>query len=608
MKKPWPWLLLALLASCVCVCQQLRSTPEPRPEPCRSPLDVAVLPDGKRALTSNHTSDSVSLVDLTEGKVLAEQPCGRKPAGVACSADGRHAAVSNLWSGTLTLLEVQGATLRTTATVPIGPQPRGLVFAPDGNSLFVALAGADEVVQVDHASHKVLRRWSAEGEPRRLVLSRDGKTLVAASGRSVQVRCWDTGTGKLIWERTLLDAFNLHGLAFHPNEKELVTAHIHDRARAISKRNIEEGWAIDNRLSRLTLAATTDVPYWQIALDLRGEAVGDPCAVAFSSKGDFLALAAGGTHELIVLKEATVPWSPGEPGDLLEAALAIDEAKFRRVPLGGRPVAVQFAGTSKQAVVANYLLDSVQVVDVASGKLLRTIKLGGPAQPGSAGASPSLARQGEAIFYDASRSHHHWFSCHTCHTDGHTCGRTFDTLNDDSDGNAKLTPTLRGATKTGPWTWHGTQTDLKKAIEKSLTQTQFGPKPSAEEVRAVLAFLGTLDHPPNPNRKLDGALTASAERGKAIFLGKGRCARCHQGENYTSEKNYDVKIEADGSPFGLWNPPTLRGVRDRGPFLHDGRAATLDDVLRSTHAPEKLGAAALTPEERHDLIEFLKSL
>src|SRR5207302_5712690 len=143
--------------------------------------------------------------------------------------------------------------------------------------------------------------------------------------------------------------------------------------------------------------------------------------------------------------------------------------------------------------VANYLLDAVQLVDVKAGKLVRQIPLGGPSRP-------SLARQGETIFYDAGRSHHQWFSCHTCHPDGHTCGRAFDTLNDDSYGNPKLTPTLRNVTRTGPWTWHGWQKDLGASVEKSFTQTMFGPRPTAEETKALLAFLETLEHPPNPYR------------------------------------------------------------------------------------------------------------
>ena len=200
-------------------------------------------------------------------------------------------------------------------------------------------------------------------------------------------------------------------------------------------------------------------------------------------------------------------------------------------------------------------------------------------------------------------------ACHSCHPDGHTSGRTFDTLNDESYGNPKLTPTLRGVAHTGPWTWHGWQKQLSSAVEKSLTETLFGPKPSTDDVQALTAFLGTLEHPVNPNRRPDGSLSEAAARGKALFNGKGGCARCHQGEYFTSKATYDVNIEAGQQPLrSRWNPPSLRGVYDRGPYLHDGRAETLDDALRVDHAPQKLGNAELTPAERSDLIEFLKSI
>lgn len=600
MKITWCGLAIALCPLCLCG-DRIQSSPSESPVPHRSPIDVAVLPGGKQALTANHTSDSASLVDLVSGKVLAEVHCGRKPSAVACTRDGKRAAVSNLWSGSLTLIEVNGEKLQSTGEVPIGDMPRGLVFAPDGQSLYVALGGANEVVQLDWQTRKVLRRWPSATEPRRLTLTRDGRFLAAACGRSSQVRCWDTQTGKQLWERTINDAFNLHGLAFSPDGKELIAAHIHDRHRSIAKHNIEEGWAIDNRLSRVTLEPDPRADYWQIALDTRGLAVGDPCAAAFNTTGHWLVVAAGGTQELLLFQAADIPWSGGEPGDFLDASLDRDNGKFRRVPLAGRPVAVEFIADREQVVVANYMLDAIQIVDVKSGKLDRTIALGGPVQ-----LSP--ARQGEAIFYDARRSLSQWFSCHTCHPDGHTSGKTFDTLNDDSYGSYKLTPSLRGVTKTGPWTWHGRQKDLGQAVEKSLTQTLYGPKPTAQDKQAMLAFLETLDHPPNPYRNADGSLSVLAERGKVLFHGKAHCVTCHQGEHYTSSNTYDVKLETDGGSSNRTNPPSLRGVYDRGPYLHDARAESLEELLRDHHVPTKLGGETLTPEERHDLIEFLKTL
>lgn len=589
MHRAWIWLGVGIAYT-------LSVAAESQPVPHRSPIDVTAIPGTWRALAANHTADSATLVDLTAGKVLAEIACGRRPAGVACSRDGRRAAVSNLWSGTLTLLEITGSSLRVAGTADVGAQPRGVVFSPNGERIYVALAGANEVVELDWTTRKPLRRWPAPLEPRRLALSRDGRYLAAVSSRSAEVRCWDLRTGQERWQQQLTCGFNLLDVAFSPDDRELVVPHIHDRIRSIGQNNIQEGWAIDNRLSRLPLDQNPDTEYSQIALDERGLAVGDPSAVAFSADGAWLALAAAGTHELLIFQRKEIPWVDGDPGDLLNPLLAREDGKLRRLPLDGRPLAVQFVDNSDLAVVANYLLDSVQVVDVRAGKLLRTIRLGGPARP-------SLARQGEAIFYDARRSHHQWFSCHSCHTDGHTCSRTFDTLNDDSFGNLKLTPSLRAVTRTGPWTWHGWQTDLAKAVERSFTHTLYGPEPSAADLRAVVAYLATLEHPPAPRRK-----TEAIERGRLLFHGKARCVRCHQGEDYTSPKTYDVKLDPDQSAYDGWNPPSLRGVRDRGPYLHDGRVETLEELLKVPHAPEKLGGQSLTAEERRDLVEFLRSL
>jgi cytochrome c peroxidase len=303
----------------------------------------------------------------------------------------------------------------------------------------------------------------------------------------------------------------------------------------------------------------------------------------------------------LLFEVKAIPWNAGEPGDVLDPILTDRPGKFRRLLLGGRPLTVAFVENQDKAVIANYLQDTLQVVDCEAGKVVQTIPLG-PSAP------PSLARKGEALFYDAQRSTHQWFSCNTCHVEGHTCGLNFDTLNDDSYGNPKLTPTLRNVTHTGPYTWHGWQKDLGAAVEKSLTQTMFGTKPTAEEKQALLAFLETLGNPPNPHRGPGGKLSAGAERGEKLFRGKAGCIRCHRGPYYTSPGTYDVKLEADDSPYDLWNPPSLLGLWDRGPYLHDGRSKTLEELLTEDHTPDKVGGENLTDAERKDLIAFLLSL
>lgn len=590
------FLAVSCLAAGFCWCF---TSPSAAPvESHRSPIDLAILPDGRHVLIANHDADSVSLVDLESARVLQELKVGRKPSAVACSPDGKRAAVANLWDGTLSLLDVTGTDLKVAGHVAIGPFPRGLVFSRDGRTVCGTAAGSNEVVVVDWTTKVVRSRWPAPREPRHLALSHDGRLLAAVSTRSRQVRCWNLSTGKLHWERTIDDAFNLRGLSFTPDDRFLLCTHVVHRAFPVTRDNIEKGWVIDSRVTRLAVKPDGLPDSWQIALDLRGQAVGDPHGLAVGDEGRVLAIAAGGTHELLLLDAAALPWTAGDPGDFLDPRLLKNQG-FRRVALGGRPLAVATSPRKpRHVVVANYLLDAVQVVDVRTGQLIKTIPLGSP-------ATNSLARKGETIFYDARRSHNQWFSCNTCHVEGHTCGLNFDTLNDDSYGNPKLTPPLHNVTRTGPWTWHGIQKDFAAGVKKSLTQTMFGPEPSKQDLADLVAFLDTLVPPPHP---ISGKKDSADRRGQELFHGKAGCVRCHRPPLYTSPGLYDVKLEHDGSPYKLWNPPSLIGLYSRGPYLHDGRAGNLDDLLQKHHMPAMLGGENLSDVERADLIAFLSSL
>src|SRR5262249_22475012 len=136
-----------------------------------------------------------------------------------------------------------------------GPLPRAVAFSLDEDVLYVAVAGSDEIAKLDWRTRTVKRRWPAPREPRELALSKDGRSLVAASTRSGQVRCWDTETGKQLWERWTSDSFNLRGLIFTPDSKDVIFAHALRREFPVSKNNIDSGWVIDNRLTKMALAA-----------------------------------------------------------------------------------------------------------------------------------------------------------------------------------------------------------------------------------------------------------------------------------------------------------------------------------------------------------------
>jgi cytochrome c peroxidase len=185
-----------------------------------------------------------------------------------------------------------------------------------------------------------------------------------------------------------------------------------------------------------------------------------------------------------------------------------------------------------------------------------------------------------------------------------------DTTNDGSTLTFKTVPSLVGVTETSPWTWHGWQKSLGDSIHVSMTETMIGPAPTPDEVRAITAFLATLDNPPNPYRLQGGNLFPQAEHGREVFNGAtANCASCHSGPYFTDGEIHDVGLGSPKDVYEGYNTPSLVGLHRRVRYLHDGRAKSLDDLLKGPHSPERVSQTrALTAEERGDLIEYLKSL
>jgi cytochrome c peroxidase len=247
---------------------------------------------------------------------------------------------------------------------------------------------------------------------------------------------------------------------------------------------------------------------------------------------------------------------------------------------------------------------------VESAKLVQTIPLGGP-------KTLSIERQGEIVFHDAAHSHNQWYSCNTCHSDGHTDGLDFDTLNDGRQDlsvfhtrSRKKVPSLRRVTATKPWTWHGWQKSLDDAAVESFTKSMQGPRPKPDDVKSLIAYLATLEYPKNPYRNPDGSMTAEARRGREVFSSpKAACNTCHGGPELTDGKIHEVGLEERDDAYRGYNPPSLRGVYDKDPYLHDGRAKTLHEALKGPHSADSVtGLGELSDSELSDLVAYLKTL
>jgi len=578
------------------------TAPAATPSPDRSPVDVVLAEDGKWLVTANGTSDSISLVDLDRGEVVSELNCGSRPAAITLCLDNQHILVSCAFSGEVYLVSVENGTLEHKSTITIGYEPTGLAVLPGGQRAFVGLAASGEIAELDLVNASVVRKIAVGQWPRYLAASPDGKRLaVGCSGDSCVVVV-DTQRGEVLYEVGMTGAVNIGHMKCSADGQYVYFPWMVYRSNPITPGNIRLGWVLASRIGRVRM----DGPAYReaISLDVPRQAISDPHGLVMSPDERRLVVAASGTHELLVYRRPDLPFiGIGGPGDLIDRKLMSDKDLFYRIDLGGRPMGMAMGADNRTVYVANYLHNSVQEVDIEARKIVREISLG-------ASAEDSLARQGMAIFYDGRRSLDQWYSCHSCHYDGGVNSKPMDTWNDGTELTMKTVLPLFRLHETSPWTWHGWQTDLNDAMRKSFTTTMQGSAINEHDTRAMLAFLKTLQPPPNPHRTPSGGFTAAALRGKQVFESdKAACANCHSGPNFTDGKIHDVGLGSDDDRYQGFNTPSLLGIYRKVRFLHDGRAKSLEKVLTGDHAPENVaGEGPLTEQELADLVEYLKAL
>lgn len=192
-----------------------------------------------------------------------------------------------------------------------------------------------------------------------------------------------------------------------------------------------------------------------------------------------------------------------------------------------------------------------------------------------------------------------------------------------------------------------------------LFQAASGAEPSFGAIlKALAAYVGSLDSPPAPYDRFVGgdakAISADAEAGKKLFEGKARCATCHPGPLFTDHQYYNLGLRTDrrllddperhitfrrffrglGTPNfrnltddagryvlqfnesdrGKFRAPILREVGRTAPYMHDGRFATLEEVIdfydRGGGDGQQAGLKPLrlAAREKRQLVAFLQSL
>ncbi|GBD35398.1 hypothetical protein HRbin36_00510 [bacterium HR36] len=367
---------------------------------------------------------------------------------------------------------------------------------------------------------------------------------------------------------------------------------------------LAQGWVFTSGLTRWT--GQIGFVFETAILDEPENGFADPSDIVLSADGQRAYVASGGSDCVAVVDLTQFPRVASrvvadEVDRRLNPYLRADDlsgSRFlvvARLPTQSNPRRLALSPDGRWLVASNFLSDSLSVFDTHELRLVRHIPLGGP--------KPDLIRRGEILFHSAKLTHLQQFSCASCHPGGGADGLNWD-LPRDGIGNPKNTRALWGCRDTAPYGWLGSSVTLADRIAGTL-RTAHRYEPTEEELAALVAYVAAL--PPPPPAVVSEEQRSAYERGRALFFSKAGCAACHRPDTYQDGQAHDVGT-GDGSE-NRFDTPSLRGLRLTPPYLHDGRAASLEEIFTKYNQQRRHGQAhILTAEELADLLVFLNAL
>ncbi|MFQ5654467.1 MAG: hypothetical protein ACE5GW_07030, partial [Planctomycetota bacterium] len=524
----------------------------------------------------------VAAIDLGSGREVASLAVGRSPCGLALTPDGSILVVANSGSGDVSLIEIDGDRLAERVRLVAGREPYAAAITPDGERALIAnrLAGA-------HAYRAV---------------------------PSAEVTILDLRRGRVERRRPLRSAHLSEGVAVSPSGGIAIVPLVRVR-NLVPITQVSQGWVMTSGLGFLSPTGAT---LRQFPLDEVNAYFADPSGVAIDAEGSRAFVASGGGDAISVvdlrrLEELAAECEGEGPGRWADHLGISSEYVIARIPVGPNPRALLLSPGGEWLFVAERLGDSIALIDTGTLEVAGRVSLAGALEP-------SPERRGEIVFHRASITFQGQFSCRSCHPDGHVDGLAYDFAIDGLGKNILDNRSLRGLAGTAPFKWNGKNKNLHEQcgprFAKVLTLADPFPPQELDDLVAFIESLGAAA----PPAATEGAPTPAQARGRAIFerarMNNGeeipvgrRCSTCHAPPLYTNRLFASVGTRASTDSVDRLDTPHLRGIGSSAPFLHDGRAGTLEEIW-TVHSPGDTHGVVndLTKTQLNDLIEFLRSI
>jgi YVTN family beta-propeller protein len=634
---------------------------------------IVASPDASRLYVVHADADTVSIIDrgsraivhdvLLAGAPPAQDPSTNRytpavaPRALALDSVGRTLYVTGQRSGELYAIDTTTGLVQAHAAVC--SEPVGVLVSADDAEVFVACAQDDEIAHVRASDLSPLGSVACPRKPWALAWAEDGRTLFATHflGPGVSV----LATAPLSLETTWIlpdgppatepaDPTEPHGqvrglydAVVRPGTSELWIPHLMlgtdtpQPALVFNKTVFPSISLLDgtgSQLARLSVQANPG----------DGEAFGDvvsgPRAITFSSDGTLAFVVDTDSEDVLVV----------------DARTRVEAQLLRPLP-GHMPEGIVWV--DGEIYVQERNTEDIAVFRVAAGDAGVTVAADGSPFP-SIGSDPMPAtlRVGQKLFFSANSddlplTQDHWVACASCHLEGRSDAVTWEFAQGPRD-----TPTNAGGLLDTGFLFRTADRTQVEDYWRTIDVEQGGhfdianasQKPLLAALAAYVNYAIPAPVPPSTDAThsiRDAALASLRSQGEAVFLQLG-CAACHDGNAktdsgagnpmldlggpvvstatqggvllhdvgtcVTSGGSQDVAhqdIAGDARGACAFDTPALRGLVDSAPYLHDGSATTLEDVLPSmlrAVAPQGAPPPSLSDGDRQKLVEYLRSL
>lgn len=605
----------------------------------KSPFRVAVGKDDT-IYVANRGDRSVSVISKGDWAVTGQIAVGVDPIGLQVSPDGKTlyvaCAASNDAAEVGSLTAVDTATLQPVWEIPVGSEPRGLALIGNDRAV-ISLMRQGGLVEVDLRKREVIK--DAHTSEKQLYALANAAKLEGTSGS------FGRSTG--------YSSFNARA------SNDVVVAP--DGTRAF----VPVVWAREDAIAR---APSVQGGYY---------GGGGPCNVgAVATAGIITVDTSSGSEPLVddltsCFANGTNSEAKGYPPSLLAPPNNGTGIKFQGPSVAaidptGNWVYVVNRETSNLAVIPALRRSGDDIDYSQNGSAVRSIvELHGPGHDDGGGADGiALTRDGKRAYIYSQFDHsvitvkqdvrslvisnrlqvlkdppsltadlalgrrlffNAWneqmsaattgVACSTCHLEGRDDGHTWSF----PDG-PRQTPSLVGRSfftsrKTEPYHWSGEFATLDDFMLHTIRERMGGQGLSKDVAAKVAMYIDSVPAPENPYRKVE--LTAQQVRGKELF--QAACAKCHEGEVFTNNKNENVGTAVVNAGAGKnadmtsvatagFNTPSLLGASRSGPWLHDGSIARLEERVYNNPGDKHGITSGLSDQDKKDLLAYVKSL